>query len=343
MILTKKHLFFLTTLLFTTQLVGKQELSIGFFNSVNSLCPIEKSSFVLSSTDGKVQIFGINEQGVYEVKESFIDHNQAVSSLMLWDNCSFVSGSQHGSINVWGKKNEKYQVINTLPGHNHKISSTIRSSDNLISLADDGEIKIWPGNYTDNTNSVKGHIGKVTAMTRLRDGKVVFGGERKSSIITSQIKNNSFNPLAVYTLEDKETRQTFGKIYAVTELEHKDLIVACESRIIILAPSNVGPQEYQCKQKLIQKNPLPILAPLAGNKFASVALSSNSIFGMGPHNILIWGINNDGLYECKTILAGHQTRICSIIQLGNEHIISGSQDGKVIIWNKEDQQDDEIL
>jgi WD40 repeat protein len=343
MMLLKKQLFFLTTLLFTTQLTGKQELSIGFFNSVTSLCPLEKSSFVLGSADGKIQIFALNEKGEYEAKNIFTSQAQAVSCVASWDDNTFVSGSQNGSINVWMKKNEEYQVANTLTGDSHKISSAIRLNNNLISLADDGELKIWPGGYTAGSHTVKTYIGKVTAMTSLKNGKVVLSGESKSSIMTCLIEDNSFNPQAVYALEDKETRQPFGKIYAVTELENRDLIVACEGHIIILSPTNADPQEYHSKQKLIQKNPLPIITPLAGNRFASVGLSSNSMFGFGQHNLLIWGKNNEGLCECKTILEGHQSRISSIIQLENGYIVSGSHDGKVIIWNNEDQQDDEIL
>ncbi len=168
--------------------------STDFSNPGFSLCPLTETSFLTGSPDGFINIFDITVHGIYtlipgrkgywadlhpEPLLRFKGHQAGVSSLTLWNNQSFISGSYDRSICFWEREGEEYKLNQTLGSNSDAIISVSRFNINdLIALTAHGEILVWSSNSgIEPAKAIHSPIGKISAMVKINSNYFIMGGE----------------------------------------------------------------------------------------------------------------------------------------------------------------------
>jgi WD40 repeat protein len=317
---------------------------IGSNNSVFSLCPLTATSFLAGTADGFINIFDITINGVYtlipgrkgywadlnpEPLSRFKGHQAEVSSLALWGNQGFVSGSLDRSICLWQHADGEYSPAQTLGGNSSSIVSIFPFNTNdLIALTANGDILIWSSDKArEPAKAFQSSIGKISSMIKVNSNIFIMGGEN-CHIMICFLDTKELKTLATYKLSQ-------GLPVRALVACSNTCIAAFKDHIAVIAIPENPSEQYTIKQVILTNNSHPILAALHDDKFASVEQSTNTVLGVHAYDIKIWAKNEEGEYKCSRTLSGHRSKISSIIQLESGHIVSAALNGSIIIWDEE--------
>lgn len=165
--------------------------------SVNKLIIIEDKRLATCSLDKKIRIFNLK---TYECEIVINSHKDCVLDITLTEKGYILSSSNDCTMKLFEIKNNHYQCLKTLRGHENSISKAIQLSNNrFCSCSSDQTIRIWESNQpyecikkiTENTISVYSIIESKNKkyIIYTNDDKVLRFLDNKEYYLVKEIKN----------------------------------------------------------------------------------------------------------------------------------------------------------
>ncbi|CAM3970017.1 MULTISPECIES: 2OG-Fe(II) oxygenase [Flavobacterium] len=241
-------------------------------------------------------------------KPPFYGHLGYIWSLLKFDENAVLSGGRDKEIKVWSVDGKLKQV---LKGHGNSILSIEKiNSDTFITGSRDQSIIVWK-NYTI-LREIKIHNAVVLSLCKLDD--------------TTFVSSGGDNTIKIVTLEGtvlKVFNEHKSWVWKLIRISDEIVISASEDKTIKL-------WNLQLNQSVITFHENHPVISLEFNKETSCLLSGNL-----NGDITIRKLNNYFEIEEELIFNAHCGIIRTIKWLNNGQFVTGGEDNKVKIWNRE--------
>ena len=280
------------------------------YDWIFSLLSFPSGNLVSVSCDQSIAIYDINLDIIQIINYA---HEEPLTCLSIKDDFNFITCSNEGTIKIWGKKNDKFKLKETISNaHSDSINKIIYCSNNdIISCSDDKTIKIWweyKNNKYQNLISIS-HYSTISSILLLED---------ENFLITCGKEETKFYEILNYK-NIKTLNSKCGSWDSLQRLDNNRIITGgCNDSIMKI---------ISIQNKEIIKD--------VNNSFICWAIcvfENKGIFLTGgmSEKINIFRIDN---YELiNTIYNCHNEPICGITLTKNSKIISYSQDQMLKIW-----------
>ncbi|MDJ0636528.1 MAG: NACHT domain-containing protein [Xenococcaceae cyanobacterium MO_188.B29] len=297
--------------------------------------------------DGTIKLWNIEESSKPEVSSEPLDslkieeNESHVWSVVFIDDKTLASGGGNKKIQLWRKKNEKYECLKCISEHkNWIISLAYHREFNLLAGGDyDGKIVLL--NIKDNKELAKFEADKewVWSVSFSPDGKKLVSGGKEGIVklwdISKIIANETEN--SIYKTEKSIIDGSFlGSFFipqANSKIEPWILSVAFspDGKTIVSGSENKIIRLWDIESReCLQPQPLTEHE----KRVWSVVFSPDGktfISGSDDKTIKIW---NSTSRQCIKTLKGYLNAIWTIaFSPKNNLLASGSQDNNVRIWN----------
>jgi len=265
-------------------------------------------------------------------------HSEAVYIIQQVGNY-LVSGSRDKSIRIWNLETRRL-VLPPLLGHEASVL-TLQfdprpENDLIISAGGDCEIILWRFSTGQLIRKIENaHLESILCL-RFNDRFLVTGSkDRIVKVWDRKVISNSAGDGAVSKLQEEFSllRTFHGHTVAVNavEIDGHQIVSACGGRLIKIWDIKTG----SCLKTIMGHD----------KGIASIQLSGqNVISGSSDLTIRIFDRESGAEVAClaghsqlvRTIKISHEGKLNSDKEKGTERMVSGSYDGKVIIWEKDD-------
>ena len=281
---------------------------------------------VAYSSDGRCVVSGSKDSTVriWDAKTGrpignpLIGHKGAVTSVAISpDNKHVVSGSKDSTVCIWDVKTGQ-PIENPLKGHTDIVTCVAFNSNGnaIVSGSEDKTLRIWDVKTGKlKVNPLKGHASGVTSVAYSRDGKYIVSGSKDGTVKVWSSKGNEYKSFEINHKDKSITSVNFSP--------DGKRIVGAKDKVVciwdIKIDYNKRPFEYK-------------------KEVTSVVFSPD-----GKH--VVWGAADNTLCIRETPVNEHKEnviechkreRIRSVAYIGNNRIISGSNDGTVRFWKVDD-------
>jgi F-box/WD-40 domain protein 7 len=349
----------------TLGVANNNEDALGHTSNVNSVA-VNGNRIISGSGDHTIKIWTSNPQGLYTFPQTLgvnhnnnptLGHTSSIKSVAVYGD-RIISGSDDNTIKIWTPNPQgQYTCTQTLGlnrngdpelGHMDHVYSVAVYGNCIISGSNDHTIKIWKRNLqgvyicthtlgvANNNDPVSGHISGVKSVA-------VYGGRIISGSFDHTIKiwtrNNADVYICTHTLGvanniNPELGHT-SDVWSIAFIGDRIISGSHDRTIKIWDPNPQG--LYTCTQTLDGANNNGHTSAIE-----SIAVNGDLIIsGSFDRTIKIWERNQQGLYTCTHTLGvannnngllGHTHSVSSLAVYG-DHIISGSYDHTIKIWN----------
>lgn len=281
---------------------------IQLYHSVNCLIKLNTGNFALGESSGYLKIYNSKN---YKLEVSIYCELNGIDYICeLRDNIFIVCSNK--SISIWEilNKEEPY-LINIFQAHNLSISKVIKiSNGNFASCSK--EIKIWNSNHPYQLiQNLKGHNKIIKSIIQLSDLRIV------------SVSSLDENILIYWNIENGKKEKIINNINcanhsSLIELPNFKIGVGGKCDIFIINNLN-----YQ----------IEIIIKAHFSFINSLLLYNDTLLSCSEDgNIKQWDLIN---YQCiSSKLKAHNNYIILLLELNNEIIISSSDNGTVLIWEK---------
>ena len=265
-----------------------------------------------------IKIYDKNNFNIIQyIEDKYNDDKDYILDIKIKDDNNFVTCSTDGSIRIWKKNINNYeinQIINN--AHDNYINKIIyNSKGNLISCSFDKSIKIWEeNNNTYECIKILNHSNNIWSLLIL---------ESKNILISSGLDGTKF-----WDLKD---------IKKVNLIKNFDNAICCYSNALEKIDENkiiIGGNETK-QLKIISVNEKKIIKEidLLFSCYGIKTIEDKGLFLVGgtSNDILIF--NNDN-FECIHVIKdAHFKNIFGFIELKNGLIASFAYDSIINIWS----------
>ncbi|KIM38372.1 hypothetical protein M413DRAFT_420490 [Hebeloma cylindrosporum] len=305
---------------------------------------------IVFSPDGKHIISG-SENGTISIWDAEIgeivtgplkEHTEQVNAIGISpDGKYIISGSRDKTICIWDAKTGD-AMIAPLKGHTGSVLSVIFSPDgkHIISCSNDHTIRIWDAKTGKVVNGpLKGHTNPVTCVAFSQDGKHIMSSAWDKTIRIWDAETGAVmsGPFTLYT--DCVLSAAFspdGK-YIITGSKDKTICMWDAKTGEAIGVPLKGHTDCVTSIVFLQDNKHIITGSWHTGYFTFPAVSPDNkhiIAGSDEHRtISIWDVQT-GQYV-PVLLKGQPDQIESVAFLPDGHIISGSYNNRICIWNAE--------
>ena len=265
-----------------------------------------------------IKIYDKNNFNIIQyIEDKYNDDKDYILDISIKDDNNFVTCSTDGSIRIWKKNINKYEINQIISNaHVNYINKIIyNSKGNLISCSFDKSIKIWEEN-NNNYECIKilNHSNNIWSLLLL---------DNKNILISSGLDGTKF-----WDLKD---------IKKVNLIKNFDNAICCYSNALEKIDENkiiIGGNETK-KLKVISVNEKKVIKEinLSFSCYGIKTIKNKGLFLVGgtSNNILIF--NNDN-FECIHVIQdAHFKNIFGFIELKNGLIASFAYDSIINIWS----------
>ena len=268
---------------------------------------------VSGSDDNNIIIY---HKETYEPDIIIKEHTNTINCLTQLKNGYLASGSWDSTIKLFSIKETNYEIIQTLNFHLNYVNKILELSNNyLVSCSNDSTIifyikkdLIYTKDYSISTSNIIWNIIETKENNEIAYSTNSFNNGEINFFDLNKRKNKLIIP-NIYS--------SFNSFYMIS----KDLLLIGGNNIINI----INVKEY-IKIKEINFTD-------AGMINGVCMLNSNIIITGDEHGILrIWKLEKDNIILIYKKVKAHNNFINSILNLGNNHIITGSIDKTIKIW-----------
>ena len=295
----------------------------GHTDTVRSVSLSANGKMMISaSMDNSLRVWNV-ESGL-SIPENTA-HNYRVESICLTnDGDKAVSASYDGYFNVWDI--ESGDAVSSFQGHKNEVNALCITPDDkkVVSGSSDGSVKVWK---LDDVSSIggnnlftfKGLVYPVTSLTVTSDGNRVVSACGKNP-------SDLFDPQSIVRLWDVKK----GKYRSILE-GHKNYVTA----VSITSDGRLAVSGSYNELLLWDLETGKCIRAFESNtgwiSSTCITPDSEKVISSGGNIIHVWDIES-GI--CLLTLKGHASTITAIkVTPDGRHLVSGSQDGTVKIWN----------
>lgn len=318
---------------------------------------------ISSSLDRTLKVWCSNTGGLVKTLEG---HSKGVEAIGLC--CGkdeneadlLVSGSADNTIRVWRWRNEAGQeLVQTIKAHDDGISVIATDAGVAVSGSFDTTLKVWDIGSGKETQTMTGHSAAISAVaiegivviSASRDG-IFLIWEHKTGHVTGQIEDymTAFvtslyvtGSLVVASSNDCFIKVwNFNTLEMITEIEGDDAVVTSIAGISkssrkmdktvqnIIASSTDGSITVWNIQTGAKVQ--TVVGPQADCALHAIAIGSESVAVGGEDQMVRIYPVEDSDPRSVAQLKGHTGKIVALAIEGN-HLVSGSQDKRVQIWD----------
>jgi len=261
--------------------------------------------------DGIIRFWKISDH--YSPKiSSFTEQIEGVLCVALSKNGKYLaSGSQDGTIKIWYCETGK--IFKILKGHELGVNSVAFSPDNkkLVSGGIDKRVILWDVESRDNKILPYIYNDSVESVIFSFSGDKIAAGSHKGEITLFNVDAEDAEPKIFFS-------DPWYRLYSVSFSPNDEQVIIGGLFIKILETTT------NISKKLLDApyNSYSVVFSFDGNQFLSGGKIGCDI------NLCS---TEDG--TVIKIFRGHTRKITSIAYLSNEYFVSGSEDGRIIIWN----------
>lgn len=313
--MTSKHKFYLI----------KEIKNITTIDSVTSIAvfPEPENKYAVSTISGYIHLFNLSPP--YRKIASFKGHDKTISNLLASNNTEprlLISSSFDKTIHFYDMTHINGEVAQNLKGHKGEITSLIEinidddinhpNEGNVLiaSGSKDKNIKIWSVLECKCKKTLTGHKAPVLALVQLKRETIISSGEDYSLIVWN-----------IFTFEIEKS----------FDLKEQQSLITCmlkydNDKVII----NGEKGEMKCYNYLSMKE-ISVFKKHNDNITGIIYLKkTNQVASCSKdQKICLWDIENK---LCDCIISGHTGSINTMTMGNRNQIITGGDDGEIIIW-----------
>ena len=314
--MTSKHKFYLT----------KEINNIRTIDSVTSIAvfPDQDNKYAVSTISGFIHLFSLSPP--YKKIASFKGHDKSISKLLASVNTDpklLISASFDKTIHFYDMTQNNGEIVQNLKGHKGEITSLIELNTDdanhpnegnilIASGSKDKNIKIWSVLECKCKKTLTGHKAPVLALAQIKKDAIISSGEDYTLIV--------WNIITFETEKSFDLKEQKSLITCILKYDNDKVIFNGEKGQLkcfnYLSMKEIG--EFK-------KHNDYITGLVHLKKTNQVASCSKD------QKICLWDIENK---LCDCVISGHTGSIntMSIGCWGINQIITGGDDGEVIIW-----------
>ena len=252
----------------------------------------------------------------YSLAYNIAQHRSEIRTVAITPNGgTIVTAGEDRQIKVWNGQTGKLEQ--TLLGHQETIKTVAISADGntIVSSGNDRRIKIWNRRTGQLERNLEGHEEEVNSIALNLYGNIIVSGGGDRQI---KVWDRATGKL-VRTLEGHEE-------------EVKSVAVSADGETIVS-----GGQDKDVKVWRWRSWELKHTLKSHKEEVRTVAISADGktiVSGSGDNKIKVWDSTSGQL---KYTLRGHEDKVDSLVLSNDGHIISGSRDRTIKIWNLQTQ------
>ena len=244
------------------------------------------------------------------------EHKNYVLCIIQLSSGILISCSEDKTIKLFNIKNNNYEIIQTLNYHKSSIYKIIElKNKTLVSCSSDSSIIFY---YKDNLEYQKDY--SISA-----DGPCYSIIQTKDNEICYSVKNN--NKICFYDLLNKKN------IYSISNISKKnsqrEWIIMINKELLVIPGENKISVINVNKYKLVRITEVPGSSWICG-----ICMLNQNMLLTGDFTAVIrqWKIEGDNLILISKKEKAHDNSINALLNLGDGHIASGSDDHTIKIW-----------
>jgi len=286
-------------------------------NKISSLTILKDGRLVSSSFDKSIIIYN---KETYQPDLTIKEHNNSIIYVTTLNSGILASCSFDKTIKLFNIKDNKYEILQTLNHHEDSVNKIIElKNKSLVSCSKDKSLIFY--NKDNNNKYIQDYRmtinGSCYTVIQIKDNEICY---------SEYIKEN-INDIYFYDLNQKKIKskikyvKTNGKIFMGLIMISKELLfIPGINKILII---NIN--EYNIIRT--------IDAPNSGKIIGACILNRKILFtGDENKKIKQWKIEGDNLILISQKENAHNKEILSLINVGDGHIASGSEDALIKIW-----------
>jgi len=286
-------------------------------------CKYHKDAISCSTVlnDGRIAICSHDKSIVIYNNKTFkpdliiFEHDDRVNYILQLISGLLASCSDDSTIKIYNIKNNKYEVLQILKYHDKDVMKIIElTNQKLVSCSYDYTIIIYSKDI--NNKYEKDYLIKSKAscncVIQTKENEICYN-------------EKDYDTICFYDLLEQKIKKKLSKVkvtgYNSFYMITKDLLLITGCGVLSIINVN-------------QYNLIRIInAPDSSYICVSCMLNKNIILtGDSTRKIKQWRIDGDNLILISSKEEAHKNRIWALINLGDGHILSGSYDGEINLW-----------
>ena len=282
---------------------------------INCLAILNDGRLVSGSDDNNIIIYN---KETYKPDLIIKEHKNAVSCIIQLNSGKLASCSWDKTINIFNINDNNYEKVQTLDYHKDSIYKIIElKNENLVSCSEDSSIIFY---YKDNSKYQIDYgfsaSGSCSSIIQTKENEICY----------LEYINSKYN-ICFFDLKAKKIKCTIsnincnGSFYKTFNLIKKDLLaVGGDNNIYII---NVN--QYRLIKEIKIEN---------SYSFYGFCMINKDMFLTGNDKgiLMQFRIEGDNLNLISQKENAHEGDVCALLNLGNGHIASCSEDKSIKIW-----------
>ena len=236
-----------------------------------------------------------------------------LSTAFSHDGEKIISSSIDNTIKIWDAKT--YKLIKTITGHTGPVRTAFFSSDDkyILSSSNDSTARIWDAR---NYKEIKKFVGHNAIILSAKYDKT---NER---IVTS----SSDGTVRVWNAKTGKSLQALRDTLNKNEY-YSDAVFSPDGTFVYAAAHGGTIKRWKWESGNIDK---VYYGHSSGVHSLSLTSDGKTMVSVGEENIIIWDALTGNVHKELNL---HKTTVCQVsISYDDQLIVSGSPDGKVIVW-----------
>jgi WD40 repeat protein len=246
------------------------------------------------------------------------EHSHSVTSVLIYQNNKFISGSVDKTIKIWDL--ESFECIQTLYNNSTVTSLLLLSDEILASGLKDGTINIWNLNEKKIVKSIKAHKDWIRCLTKSKDTSKLISGSDDSKIKIWD--SNNFQLL-------KELAGHAFQIRCLKMLNDETILSGSDDKTIKIWKIDSG----ECLKTLKFNDCVNCVETFSDDKMLIIGISSGQTNASG---VIIYDLNK--YEEVKRINSAHSSWLSNSILLSNGNLLTSSGNGEIKLWKLLDSE-----
>ena len=282
---------------------------------INCLAVLNDGRLVSGSDDCNIIVYNIE---TYQPDLIIKEHKNSVSCILPLNSGKLASCSWDKTINLFNINDNNYEKLQTLDYHQDSVYKIIElKNKNLVSCSEDSSIIFYV------KDDSKYHIdygfstnGSCSSIIQTKENEICY----------LEYNNSKYN-ICFFDLDERKITSTIsnincnGSFFKTFSLITKDLLAVGGDNNIFVINTN----QYKLVKEIQIEN--------SGSFYGFCRLSQNTFITGNDKGILMqFRIEGDNLVLIYQKENAHDGDVCALLNLGNGHIASCSEDKSIKIW-----------